>query len=93
MSLSSRIVKLGSALGLTALGALVLVARMWPQRTRDKQLRHLGRRATAVLATGFVILAGLGAVGSTIPSAPVSGIFAQDLDFRTQTATSTTTGR
>ncbi|NLC98631.1 MAG: PQQ-binding-like beta-propeller repeat protein [Actinomycetales bacterium] len=77
----------GIPLGLTALGALVLVARMWPQRTRDKQLRHLGRRATAVLATGFVILAGLGAVGSTIPSAPVSGLLAKNFDFTTSEPT------
>nr|AGC71062.1 hypothetical protein [uncultured bacterium A1Q1_fos_324] len=79
----------GIPLGLAALGALGLTLRLWAQRTRDKQPPRLGRRATAAIVAGVVVLAGLGAAGSTIPSAPVSGLLTTDLDFSTNEPTAT----
>jgi hypothetical protein len=73
----------GIPLALAALGALGLVIFLWPARTRHKVPRHLGRRATAVLVVGFAILFAIGSMGSTIPSAPVSGLLTRDVDVET----------
>ncbi len=72
----------GLALALAAVSALGLVVLAWPQRTSERRGR-LGRRAVTFVAAALLVLAGVGAVGSSIPSAPASALLSPDLDFRT----------
>lgn len=77
----------GIPLALAALATIVMVVGLWPSRTGEKTPQHLGRRVTAVLLAGFLVLAGAGAFGTTIPSAPASALLASDFDFTTSEST------
>lgn len=73
----------GAPLLAVSLISLILIVKLWSERSYDKNPYHLGRRTTAVVAVVFLVLAGFGGLMNTIPSAPVSALFAANIEFET----------
>lgn len=81
----------GIPLALVALATLVLMARTrtrtrrsaeaGPSRSADAGRSRIGRITAALAAVWLLVLAGIGALSSTIPTAPISAAVSEDLEF------------
>lgn len=79
----------GAPLFAVSLISLILIVKLWSQRNQDKCPYHLGRRTTALVSVVFLVLAGFGGLTNTIPSAPVSALFAANMEFNTRDSSGT----